>query len=244
MKRPDPVGQPFLTAEWRSLVILNYEIDPVVIASLVPEGTELDSWNGRTFVSVVGFLFLETRIRGIRIPFHHSFEEVNLRFYVRRWAGGEWRRAVVFVKELVPRAAIAWVARTWYNERYVAVPMGHAFSQGGAVTYWWKNGSDRGALELVARGELAPVREGTEEEFITEHYWGYAKQPDGSTLEYRVEHPRWRVKPADRAALSCDVENLYGAAFVEALSVAPASAFLAEGSAVSVYAGERLRRDP
>ena len=243
VERPDPVGQPFLTAEWRSLAMLNYEIDPAVIAPFVPKGTELDSWNGRTFVSVVGFLFLETRIRGLRIPFHGRFEEVNLRLYVRRRAEDGWRRAVVFVKELVPRAAIAWVARTLYNENYCAVPMGHTFSEGGGVTYWWKSGSVRGALELVARGEPAMVREGTQEEFITEHYWGYAKQPDGGTLEYRVEHPRWMVRPADRAGLSCDVAKLYGAAFVEALSGPPASAFLAEGSPVSVYAGRRLRRD-
>ena len=242
MKRPDPVGRPFLTAEWRSLAVLNYEIEAGALVPFVPRGTELDDWNGRTFVSVVGFLFLDTRIRGIRVPFHGRFEEVNLRFYVRRRAEEGRRRAVVFVKELVPRAAIAWVARTLYNERYFALPMGHERST-DAVAYWWGKGSRRGSIELVAQGMPILVQEGTEEEFITEHYWGYAKQRDGGTLEYRVEHPRWKVRAASRAALSCDVEKLYGAAFVKALSGPPVSAFLAEGSPVSVYAGKRLGAD-
>ncbi len=75
---------PFLTAEWRHLAMLNYEIDPVILRPFVPSGTELDSWNGKTYVSIVGFLFLKTRVRGLAIPFHQNFEEINLRFYVRR----------------------------------------------------------------------------------------------------------------------------------------------------------------
>jgi uncharacterized protein len=102
---------PFLRAEWRDLVMLNYEIDPDLLRSRIPAGTELDSWNGRTFVSIVGFRFLETRVLGVPIPFHRDFNELNLRFYVRRLAGDEWRRGVVFVKEVVPRRAIAWIAR-------------------------------------------------------------------------------------------------------------------------------------
>ena len=116
----------FLTAEWRDLVMLNYEIDPGILAGLVPAGTELDLWQGRALVSVVGFHFRRTRVMGVAIPGHSNFEEVNLRFYVRREGPEGWRRGVVFVKEIVPRFAIAWVARALYNENYVALPMRHA----------------------------------------------------------------------------------------------------------------------
>ena len=81
------VAKVFLTAEWRYLAMLNYEIEPAVLAPFVPQGTELDSFDGKTFVSIVAFLFLDTRIGGIPIPFHRNFEEVNLRFYVRRKSG-------------------------------------------------------------------------------------------------------------------------------------------------------------
>src|SRR5271167_2804911 len=122
------MSSPFLTAEWRSLVMLNYEIDPAVLQRFVPAGTELDQWQGKTFVSMVGFLFLKTRVMGISVPFHSNFEEVNLRFYVRRFTDEGWLRGVVFIKELVPRRAIAWTARVFYNENYVAVPMDHNLS--------------------------------------------------------------------------------------------------------------------
>ena len=104
--------------------MLNYEVDPAILASRVPANTELEGWRGKTYVSVVGFLFRDTRIRGIAVPFHRNFEEVNLRFYVRRKAQDEWRRGVVFVKEIVPRRAIALVARLLYRENYQAMPMG------------------------------------------------------------------------------------------------------------------------
>ncbi len=237
----------FLTAEWRHLAMLNYEIAPAVVGPFVPRGCEIDAWNGRTFVSVVGFLFLRTRVRGLPIPFHRDFEEVNLRFYVRRKADDGWRRGVVFIKELVPRRAIAFVARRLYNENYEALPMRHRITRGAAdgattVAYEWRRGGSWEGLSLEFAGEAAVPPENAEEAFITEHYWGYTAQRDGSTLEYRVEHPRWRVWRATRAALRCAVATLYGDRFVESLSGQPANAFLADGSAVTVRRGGRLPR--
>jgi uncharacterized protein YqjF (DUF2071 family) len=238
----------FLTAEWRHLAMLNFEIDPASLRPLVPAGTELDDWRGKTLVSLVGFLFLDTRVMGIAIPGHCNFEEVNLRFYVRRRAGGGWRRAVAFVKEIVPRPAIAWTARALYGEDYVALPMRHhierdAGSAAGrrTVTYAWQFRGQENTMELSAHGDAAPSAEGSEAEFITEHYWGYARRRGGHTTEYRVEHPRWRVSMATAARLDCDAAGLYGPAFVEALQSPPVSAFLVEGSNVTVFGGTRLR---
>lgn len=234
----------FLTAEWKHLAMLNYDIEPAALAGFVPAGTELDVWNGRTLVSVVGFQFLRTRVRGVPIPFHQNFEEVNLRFYVRRKAEEGWRRGVVFIREIVPRAAIALVARRLYHEPYIALPMGHRISgPPGAVTaaeYAWTFRKRRNHLALSLRGPARPLTDGSEAEFITEHYWGYNRQPDGSTLEYRVEHPRWRVYEVAEARLDCDVAGLYGERFRASLGGRPSSAFLAEGSAVRVYQGVRL----
>jgi uncharacterized protein YqjF (DUF2071 family) len=223
--------------------MLNYEVDPAVLAGRVPRGTEIDQWNGRTYLSVVGFLFLDTRVMGLAIPFHRNFEEVNLRFYVRHKAADGWRRGVVFVKELVPRSAIAFVARTLYNENYVAVPMGHEIGQGGtgtSVAYEWSLGGRSHRLFVSARGEPRPLVPGSEEEFIAEHYWGYSLQGDGGTVEYNVAHPRWRVSSVARAELHCDVGHVYGSTFEPFLKGEPASAFLAEGSAVQVSRGRRL----
>jgi len=235
----------FLTAEWRHLAMLNFEIAPAVLAPYVPAGTELDLWNGRHLVSVVGFQFLKTSVLGLPIPCHRNFEEVNLRFYVRRRADDGWRRGVVFIKEIVPRAAIAFLARTLYNEPYIALPMAHQIEMDAgslqAAEYFWLFASQVNRLRLTVQGEAQPLSAGSEAEFITEHYWGYNRQRDGSTMEYRVEHPRWRVWSAAAARLECVVEQIYGPQFTGSLRQPPSSAFLAEGSAVSVSRGIRLR---
>jgi uncharacterized protein YqjF (DUF2071 family) len=232
---------------WRSLVMLNYEIDPSVLRPLIPKGAELDPWNGRHFASVVGFLFLNTRVLGVPVPFHRNFAEVNLRFYVRRRASDGWRRGVVFVKEIVPRIAIAAVARWVYNENYVACPMRSSVrlpeevrGTPGSVEYSWTHNSRRNSVCAEFHGTPVYPGPGSEEEFITEHYWGYVPQRDGSSLEYRVEHPQWRVWRASWGKLDCDIKGFYGEQFYEALSQPPTSAFVAEGSNVAVLKGEEI----
>ena len=242
---PAPV---FLTAEWRNLVLLSYEVDPALLAPRVPWGTELDSFGGRTFVSLVAFRFLRTRVLGVPVPFHRDFEEINLRFYVRREAAEGVRRGVVFLQEIVPRPAIAWVARWIYHENYVALPTrsecrlpGAGGADSGSLRYEWRQGGvwSRALAEVTGAGYTPDPA--SLEAFITEHYWGHAAQPDGGTLEYQVEHPRWRVWRASRSELACDVAALYGAEFVVPLSRPPASALVADGSPVVVRRGVRLR---
>jgi uncharacterized protein YqjF (DUF2071 family) len=178
-------------------------------------------------------------VLGVPVPFHVNFEEVNLRFYVRRKAGDEWRRGVVFVKEIVPRRAIAFVARVAYGENYVAHPMRHSV-QPGAVSYGWNRHGGWEGLSVSFSAAPALPPDDAEETFITEHYWGYARQSDGGSVEYRVEHPRWSVWRAERASLECDAQLLYGPEFAEALSGAPSTAFVADGSPVVVRRGRRL----
>lgn len=234
----------FLTAEWRHLAMLNYEVDPDVLRPLVPDGTELDSWSGKTVVSIVGFLFLRTKVLGVGIPFHRDFAEINLRFYVRRQAEDETRRGVVFVREIVPRWAIAATARWIYGEKYVACPMRskveHPNGGQGRLQYGWRHSGQEYALDVEFGGPAAYPAPGSQEEFITEHYWGYAAQRGASTVEYQVEHPQWRVWEASRATLSAGVGAFYGEEWVPFLSSQPDSAFVADGSPVVVRRGLKL----
>lgn len=234
---------PFLTARWENLVLLNYECPRALLEPLVPAGTELDMWGGHTLISLVGFRFADTRLLGVPVPFHRTFEEVNLRFYVRR-AGADRQRAVVFVRELVPRWAIATVARRMYNEPYLNVPMRHRCSltpSNGEVCYGWTYGGAEFELGARVNGAAQPLVPGSEEEFITEHYWGYTRQRDGGTLEYRVEHPPWRVWNATESWFTGPAAALYGADLGAVVSGSPRSAFVAVGSPVSVHHGRRLR---
>lgn len=237
--------RPFLTARWEHLLLLNYPVDPALLEPLVPRGTELDARSGESLVSLVGFRFLDTRVRGIPIPGHRDFDEVNLRFYVRRRApDGTLRRGVVFIRELVPRWAIATVARLLYNEPYLSVPMDHDVDvsphTGGRVAYRWRYEGERFAIESSVSGAPTPLDMGSLAEFITERHWGYTRQRDGSTLEYEVEHPRWPVWVPNVATFKGAATGLYGSTFGALLREPPQSAFLATGSPVAVHVGERL----
>ena len=237
----------FLTAEWRHLVMLNFEIDQTLkfFNQKIPAGTELDFWNGRTYVSIVGFRFLNTKLRGMAIPFHRHFSEVNLRFYVRRKVDGEWRRGVVFIKEIVPLHAVAFVARRVYNENYVTRRMRSRIAlpgrdNSGGVLYEWKHRGHWQRLAASISGEPRFVDAASQEAFVTERYWGYTRQRDGGTVEYQVEHPPWRVWPAEKPEFDCDVHNVYGSDFAGVLARKPSSIFVAEGSAVVLRRGRRI----
>ncbi len=226
----------FLEAEWRKLVMANYLIDPSLLQQFVPAKTEIDFWNKRCYVSLVGFMFLNTRVLGFKIPLHRHFEEVNLRFYVRYKDQNEWKRGVVFIKEIVPKPAISLVANLLYQEHYETMPMEHQWEQKDkqiTVEYRWKKG-DWFGLKVIAKDEATPNSHGSEEEFITEHYWGYTKASQNRTSEYGVEHPSWDVYPTMSYQVDVDFERVYGSAFSFLSHEKPTSVFLAEGSAISV----------
>ena len=245
MLRVSPVleaRRAFLTAEWRHLAMLNYEADPASLLPHVPAGTKLDLWQGRALVSVVGFRFLQTRVLGVPVPFHRDFDEVNLRFYVRREAlDGQVRRGVVFLRELVPRAAIAGLARLAYNEPYQRASMQSEVVAGNdrpRVRYSWRMGGRWYGIAAEATEGPQAAGDGSEEQFITEHYWGYTAQRDGSTIEYEVAHPSWRVWPA-RGTLDADPDALRR---LPSVGHAPHSVLIADGSAVTVFKPVRLQR--
>jgi uncharacterized protein len=225
----------FLTAEWKNLLMLNYATDPALLLSFVPAGTELDQHDGITYASLIGFEFNRTHILGRPVPFHQSFEEVNLRFYVRRGT----RRGVVFIRELVPKVAVAAIARFAYGENYSCVPMSHRLESNSAelsAEYSWGTDNTRCSISAEIRSEEYLPAEGSLAQFVTEHYWGYAIR-NGRTVEYQVDHPQWHVREAENALFSGDGARYYGSDWARLLEQPPDSAFLAEGSAVIVFKG-------
>ncbi len=233
----------FLTAEWRKLAIANYAVPPSLLKPHVPLYTELDAWEGTCYVSLVGFMFLNTRLLGVGIPFHRNFEEVNLRFYVRYKDGGEWKRGVVFLREIVPRAALTLVANTVYGEHYQTMKMAHTWGETDyerQVAYRWWNAGGTHSFSVTANKEARPILAGSEAEFITEHYWGYTRVNAEKTFEYEVRHPRWDCYPVREYRIEVDFGRLYGDEFGELSGRRPDSVMLAEGSEVSVEGKRRI----
>jgi uncharacterized protein len=239
---------PFLTAHWKHLVVANYVVDAAAFENRVPVGTALDLFEGKAFVSLVAFRFENARLFGAlpALP-SPSFEEINLRFYVRRASSGAAQRAVCFVREVVPSRLVAWVARSVYGEPYERRPTASTFipkdpsdrGAGGRFEYTW--GSSFGEHRLVATtdGELRLPARGSLPEFIFEHYWGYTRRPDGSTSEYEVRHPPWRYWEVSRFDADVGLGAFYGPPF-QGILERPSSVFVAEGSEISVHASHRL----
>lgn len=233
----------FLTAEWRKLIMANYDVDEELLVPHLPPGTELDRYEGRCYVSLVGFLFQNTRLKSVPIPFLRTFEEVNLRFYVQhKTPDRERRRGVVFLSELVPRHALSLVANVIYGENYSTVPMRHRWLENGSqrlVSYQWKYKSRWNQLDVSAAVQSQPIESGSAEEFFTEHYWGYTKRGEW-TSEYEVRHPRWSAYRVLKYLIDVDFGALYGDQFASLTERQPESILLAEGSEVEVRAGERI----
>lgn len=235
----------FLTAEWRRLIMANYPVDPAALKPLLPARTELDTWEGETYVSLVGFQFREVRVRGLSIPFHTRFPEVNLRFYVRFKEGDSWKRGVVFIREIVPLRAVSFIANTLFRERYISLPMAYqenldSQSQTLRAAYRWKYKGRWNQLSVLADNTARPFITGSQEEFITEHFWGYAHAGTNRTNEYQVAHPRWDLYPVREFEVECDFGKLYGSAFACLETQRPQSIFLAEGSPVEVYSKKNV----
>ena len=194
-----------------------YTIDPAILSPYLPAGLELDLYEGRCYVSLVAFLFDRVRLKGLPIPFHTRFEEVNLRFYVRRReSDGSVKRGVVFIREFVPRHAIAFVANRFYEEPYTAIPTHHRIElspESLKVRYSWDLGGRSHSLAVEAAPTPQDILPKTEEDFITEHYWGYTKRRDGSTSAYQVEHPRWQTYKPHSHEIAVDLGILYGPSF-------------------------------
>jgi len=240
--KPKPV-RTFLSAEWRKLVMINYEIDPQVLLPYLPAKTELDTYNGKHLVSLVGFMFLNTKVLKLAIPFHTNFEEFNLRFYVKHLQNGVEKRGVVFINEIVPGFGIPMVANTLYRENYICRPMKSAVAledHSLSVSYSFKNKNRWNSVSVSAEDTSIPIEENSLEEFITEHYWGYNKWNGVKTLEYEVTHPKWEVYPVKNFNVDIQFEAIYPKAFSPFLYQKPHSVLLAEGSEIAVKQGRAI----
>jgi len=237
----------FLTAKWHNLFFANYVIQPTLVKNLVPRGTSLDNWNGRIFISLVAFQFLDTKILGVPAFSQRNFDEVNLRFYVNRTIEKVEKRGVVFIREIVPSRIIAWVANRLYGENYTARKMQSKMTringQVDRLEYRIMNEGRWNMISSTVSTQLDEFQDTDLAPFITEHYWGYSKRESNVTIEYEVEHPKWSVYQVENFNLDLDFESLYGPEYAFLSDNVPESIFYCPGSEVKVRLGSRVVSD-
>ncbi len=228
---------PFLHTEWRKLIMINYEVNPEILTPYLPHGTELDSWNGKYYVSVVGFKFLNTKVMGIKFPFHINFEQVNLRFYVKRKVGDEIRHGVVFIKEIIDKTIVKMVAKMLYKENYIQQPMKHSWQEDADhlnIKYEWKLNGKWNSIAVKTGKILKDTLKDSQERFIAEHYWGNIQIKKNKSYEFKVEHEPWKIYSLVDYNIDVDFESVYGKSFECLQHQEPSSVFLVEGSEVSL----------
>jgi uncharacterized protein YqjF (DUF2071 family) len=227
----------FLEAKWENLIMANYAVDPTILIPYLPKGVELDSFEGKCYVSLVGFMFNKTKIFNVPIPYLGSFEEINLRFYVVRKDGDTLKRGVVFINETVPYAAVAWMANYLYKEHYTAVKTKHDWEltdTSKKINYSWKKNKKWNTIQVNAKSKSNSMKTSSVEAFIFEHYFGYTRVNENKTLEYGINHPSWKINQVIDYRIDCDFEKMYGSDFAFLNAQQPDNVILAEGSDVSV----------
>ena len=227
----------FLKAKWEQLIMANYSVPQEVLLPYLPVGVELDLFEGEAFVSLVGFMFKKTKLFNVPIPLLGSFEEINLRFYVKRMLGNELRRGVVFINETIPFTPVALVANWLYKEHYVTVPTRHEWTMDAnkkIIKYEWKKNKHWNKLEVTANTESRKMQPGAHDNFIFEHYFGYTKVNQTDTGEYKINHPSWLVNEITSYEIDCQFDKMYGDDFGFLNQANPHSIYIAEGSDISV----------
>ena len=225
-----------LTCEWRKLAFANYIVPPEILEKYLPAYTKLDYFNGNCFVSLVGFQFQNVQIAGIKVPLHTNFEEINLRFYVKRFDGAQWKKGTVFISEIADKTALSTMANSIFHENYQTLPTKQEVEEGDEflkTRYSWLHDEEWQHIEVKSTTIASPMARDSEEEFLLHRLWGYGKHSEKETNEYHFSHPSWHTYGVQEFSIKVDFTRVFGSEFNILSSAIPHSVMLAEGSSVS-----------
>ena len=229
-------------AEWREIVVINFEIDPKLLRNFIPPKTELDFFNETSFVTLMARACKNVKPYGWPIVFAKSIDQILLRFYVKRKVGDTWRRGVCLIRDYLPKRKASFFLNWMFKHSFTQVPIKRTSSnfesglptQLPTVEYQWTTGDYVNHIKVNARSQMRQQEQETKESFVLDHHYGYTVK-EGKTYEYYVEYSPWAMWDAQSGSFDCDTENVFGRPFVRALKQRPASVFLARGSDVIIY---------
>ena len=228
----------FLRSNWLRLASANYIIEPHLLDKYIPKGTVLEEHNGKHYVSLVAFRYSQTRLLNIQVPFHTNFEEINLRFYVKRKiAPHVWRSEVAFTKLFFPKTALTFVAKHIYKENYETKRMRHNWSENDRqlLTSYGLKKNRWHDFELMTEKESNVIDAHSSEAFFSKHYWGTSQINDNSCTIYKIEHPEWKVFRVNDWKINFDFNKVFGSEFKHLTDNKPESVYLYDGSEVVVH---------
>ena len=226
-----------LTAYWTNLLAATFEADETLLNKFLPRGTELNTWHGKYLISIVAFMFSKPAILNISAPFYRSFEEINLRFYVRYKENDQWKKGVVFIKEIAPARIIGLTAGWLYQENFIYLPLKHKFYANNKcqyISYSCKVKNQWGHLNMVCSSKDNEPGSERVQTFVRDHYWGYTKKSNNNTAEFLIEHRLWKIYQATDYDLNLNIGEIYGKDFTDLFLQKPISVILMDGSFTKV----------
>lgn len=224
----------FMRAHWHHVLSLTYPVDEKLLLPYLPSGARISELKGSPRVSLVAFGFKDTRVKGIKIPLHVNFPEINLRFYVEV----EGKRAVVFIREFVPRPAISLVAKGIFNEPYKTILMKMNIEDRKSevrVSHSFKGNMIQANLSSI----LSVPDTNSPEYWLTHHELGVGRSHSGETQLYKVKHPVWELYNIKTLDWKVDFKSLYGKEWEFLNTLEPSHTTVARGSEVEVFLPER-----
>lgn len=235
----------FLMANWQKLLFVNYKVNKELLLPYLPTGLELDDYDNTYYLSFVAMRFDNTRVLGISFPFHKRFEEVNLRFYVKRkLSDGSYKKGVVFISEIVPKRVITMIARMLYNESYQTLAMSHQWldtKKFQDISYSLHKNNQTHTITVTTDNTNIDIKPQGHQDFIIERYFGYTKNKQDKTIEYEVRHKPWQTQGIINHKIDINFEDVYGEKFSFLNNLKPDSIYFTEGSRTSVENKKILR---
>ena len=200
--RPLPSGRWVMTQRWNDLLFAHWPIPTAAIAPLIPDGLQVDMYQGSAWLGVVPFWMDRIKFRGLPpIPFANSFPEINLRTYVRDHRTGT--PGVYFFSLDGANLLAVITARSFYHLPYHWAEMRIESRSEREFSFYSRRRFSSNPVIFKARyrglgptRKLAENRAGTLEYFLTERYCLFTHNSAGELVRANVHHVPWPLEDA------------------------------------------------
>ncbi|MEM8913796.1 MAG: DUF2071 domain-containing protein [Planctomycetota bacterium] len=183
---------------WSDLLFAHWPIQPDIIARLLPDGMQLDTYDGLAWVGVVPFTMSGVSPRCCpSVPGLSRFLELNLRTYVKvNQKPGVW----FFSLDAASRFAVR-LARATFNLPYMDASMSLERPTDELVRYCSRRTHDgEPAAEFAASyhrdGDFRTAVPNSLEFWLTARYCLYSVDRMGRIYRGEIDHPPWLVAKA------------------------------------------------
>ena len=205
-----------MTQRWNDLLFAHWPVPASSIAPLLPEGLQVDSFQGSAWLGVVPFWLDRIKVRGLPpIPGMRSFPDLNVRTYVRDEHTGT--PGVYFFSLDASNLLAVAVAHTFFHLPYHWAEMSlDQRSEREFSFYSRRRFSSRQVIFKARYRGLGPTRKlaegnmGTLEYFLLERSCLFTRNRAGQAVRSSLHHVPWPLEEAEAEIERNDLAEAIG----------------------------------